>query len=308
MREPSALERLRALEERERRPAQHAATAPRSRVGGIAGAVGVAALLLLKFAGKLKLVGLVAKLGKFATTGWSMALMAWAYSYFYGWPFAAGLVLLILVHEIGHGIAAARLGLQVGVPVFIPFFGAFIALKEQPRSTFDDAVIGAGGPFFGTAGALACLALFLVVPGAEVLLAVAYFALVINLFNLMPVWNLDGARMLSPVPPHLGAAALGLLAVVFAWMIVVTGHANPIGLLVVLVATWQVGARFVRARRAGPSSTLGRMEAILEASRQVPDDGVTPRQRAIAAGTWLGIALVLVVTAALLHERLPQVN
>ena len=52
------------------------------------------------------------------------------YAISFGWPYAVGFVLLILVHELGHYIAARQRGLNVGAPVFIPFVGAWISLKE----------------------------------------------------------------------------------------------------------------------------------------------------------------------------------
>src|SRR5437899_72588 len=54
------------------------------------------------------IVGLVAKLKVPAVllkTGGTMALSVWVYAKFWGWPFAAGFVLLIFVHECGHIVA-----------------------------------------------------------------------------------------------------------------------------------------------------------------------------------------------------------
>ncbi|WP_373045371.1 site-2 protease family protein [Vulgatibacter sp.] len=306
MSEPSALDRLRALQARE--AAQAAGPVPtRPRAGGWLGGIALAALLGLQLVGKLKFLALFAKLGKFATTAWTMVLMVWAYSLFYGWPFAAGLVLLVLVHELGHGAAAWRVGLRVGAPVFIPFVGAFIALKERPRSTLEDAVIGAGGPLFGTAGALGCIGLSALLPDAGLLLAIGYFGLILNLFNLLPVWGLDGDRMLAPVSARAGIAGVGFLGAAAIAMALHTGHLNPIGLIVVLVAGWQVGRRILRARQALPASALDRMERLLAAARRVPDDGVTPGQRAAAAAVYFGLATGLVILTAHLHDALPDV-
>ena len=87
--------------------------------------LGVVAVVLLKFGAKLKLLILPAI--KFfpvlLKTGGTMLISIWAYSLFWGWKFAAGFVLLILVHEFGHLIAARIFRLNVGWPVFIPFMG-----------------------------------------------------------------------------------------------------------------------------------------------------------------------------------------
>ena len=90
--------------------------------------------VLVVFLGKFKV--LLLPILKFfpllLKTGGTMLLTIWVYAYSMGWRFALGFVLLILVHECGHLLAAKRLGLKVGAPVFIPFMGAFIALKEAP--------------------------------------------------------------------------------------------------------------------------------------------------------------------------------
>src|ERR1044071_1483243 len=67
---------------------------------------------------------------------------------------AAGVVLLIFGHECGHLIVARQFGLNVGAPMFIPFMGAFIALKDTPRNAWMEAWVGIGGPLFGTGGAV----------------------------------------------------------------------------------------------------------------------------------------------------------
>ncbi len=74
------------------------------------------------------------KLGKLAPAVLSMLLSIGVYALMFGWQYAAGFVALILVHEMGHYLAARRRGLDVGLPTFIPFVGAWIQLKEQPMN------------------------------------------------------------------------------------------------------------------------------------------------------------------------------
>ncbi len=143
-----------------------------------------AALLLLKFAG----------LGKFALTGFSMALMVWVEARLGGLPFGLGFVLLIFIHELGHGYAIRKAGLRSGWPVFIPFFGALISLKEMPKSRQMEAEIAYGGPLFGTIASLACGALYLVTD-LRLFLSLAYTGFFLNLFNLVPIRPLDGGRV-----------------------------------------------------------------------------------------------------------------
>ena len=82
-------------------------------------------------------------------SGGTMLLMIWIYTKMWGWKFAVGFVLLLLVHECGHLLVAKKFGLKVGAPVFIPFMGAFIALKEAPRNAWMEACVGIGGPMLG---------------------------------------------------------------------------------------------------------------------------------------------------------------
>src|SRR5882757_6177679 len=75
-------------------------------------------------------------------TGGTMVLSMGLYAMRWGWWFAAGFVILIFVHECGHLIAAKRVGLKVSAPMFIPFFGAIITLKEAPRNAWIEAQVG----------------------------------------------------------------------------------------------------------------------------------------------------------------------
>lgn len=186
------------------------------------GAVG---LLLLKFKGVL------APLLKFfpmiLKTGGTMLLTIWIYAQAWGWWFAAGFVVLIFIHECGHLVAARRVGLKVGAPVFIPFMGAFIALKEAPRNAWIEAQVGIGGPLLGTVGGLACYGLFLAT-GKTIFAALAYMAFFLNLFNLAPIGFLDGGRIATALSPWLwlvGAVVMGAMLVV---------HFNPIVLLILI--------------------------------------------------------------------------
>ena len=183
----------------------------------VLGPIGIGVVVILKFGAKLKL--LFVPLLKFfpilLKTGSTMILSIWAYSLFWGWKFALGFVLLILVHESGHLIAARIYKLNVGWPVFIPFMGAIIALKEAPRHAWIEFWIAAGGPIAGGLGALACHGIY-IVTGEPFFAALAYTGYFLNLFNLMPTGFLDGGRMVTALSPWLwivGIAVAGAFAV-----------------------------------------------------------------------------------------------
>src|SRR6202045_3730295 len=129
-----------------------------SRVKKALGPIGVVFVLIAKFFVKLKFFILPALkfLPLLLKSGGTMLISIWAYALFFGWRFAFGFVLLMFVHECGHLIVARKFGLPVSAPVFIPFMGAFILLKDQPRNAWMEACVGIGGPMLGSLGALAC--------------------------------------------------------------------------------------------------------------------------------------------------------
>src|SRR5438876_10484066 len=129
-----------------------------SRIKKALGPLAVVGVVIAKFFAKLKFFILPALkfLPILLKSGGTMLLMIWIYTAMWGWKFGVGFVLLLFVHECGHLIVAKKFGLKVGAPVFIPFMGAFIALKEAPRNAWMEACVGIGGPMLGTLGALAC--------------------------------------------------------------------------------------------------------------------------------------------------------
>lgn len=115
-----------------------------------------------------------------------------------GWRFAAGFVLSLYLHELGHVFALRRAGIPASAPMFVPGLGAFVRMRAHPKDARTDATVGLAGPIAGLAAALAAQALF-ALTGEPVLRAVAHSGAVINLFNLAPVWQLDGARGFAPL-------------------------------------------------------------------------------------------------------------
>ena len=145
-----------------------------------------------------KMKVLLLGLGK-ASTVLSMLVSVWVYTQLWHWKFALGFVLSIYVHEMGHVIALRRLGFKATAPMFIPGFGAFIRLKQQVINPRQDAEIGLAGPIYGLGAAIAVLAVWAVLKfhfhrELAILAAIAGVGAEINLFNLFPVWQLDGAR------------------------------------------------------------------------------------------------------------------
>ena len=166
-----------------------------ARRGGLIGGL-ITLLAALAAYGKYLLLFL----GKFAflqtllTLGLSFLIYAWAR----GPVFAAGLVIMILVHEMGHVVEIRRQGMQASAPLFIPFFGAAIFQRSHPTDALKQAQIGIAGPLGGTIAATVAFALY----GAtrwEFFLIWAAIGFFINLFNLIPVGMLDGGWIMAVV-------------------------------------------------------------------------------------------------------------
>lgn len=310
----SPLQRLLRLEAEERaarvpgtRRASNpsAPVAPAKRRGFLAT---IAAALLFALAkGKLLLGAL--KFGALLQTFSTLALSAMVYSRYYGWKLAAGFVLLILVHEYGHGIAARIMGLRVGAPIFVPFFGAVIALKDQPRTTWIDAVVGFGGPCAGMIGGAFALAAgrFLgATHWGELLVVLAWMTFTINLFNLMPVFGLDGDRVSQPFHPWFWIPGTFVLLALGITSAEAAGHIHPFLLLTLLLGVIK-GIRLARAERRRriaptPESLLAQ---VTRRERYVDESSVQPWQRAASAWAYFGL-IVLLATLMLWSHSLAR--
>jgi len=138
--------------------------------------------------GKLLLLGLT----KISTLLSMIAFFA-VYWGLYGWKFALGFVLSIYVHEMGHVMALRKYGIAATAPMFIPFFGAVVRLKQYPHNVAEDARVGLAGPIWGF-GAAVFAWICALITGLPIWFAIAHTGAWINLFNLIPIWQLDGGR------------------------------------------------------------------------------------------------------------------
>ena len=220
------------------------------RAGGV---IAAAALLLFKFGAKLKgLLLLLPKL-KLLTTSASMLVSVGAYALIWGWRFGLGFVLLLLIHEIGHVIQLRREGIKTGPVTFIPFLGAFVAMKEMPKDAVAEARVGLAGPVLGSLGALIPWAIY-AMTGEELFKALAFVGFFLNLFNLLPVLPLDGGRAMGALSPRIwfvGYAALILVTILYP---------NPILLLVLLLGGFETWRRW-KARKDPEAQEYHRVPA-----------------------------------------------
>jgi Zn-dependent protease len=138
--------------------------------------------------------GLAVKFGFVFFKFFALFIAVGGYALLWGWRFGAGVVALILVHEMGHYLTARKLGLHPSLPMFVPFFGAYVAFRNT--DPWRHARVALAGPALGGVGALA--ALFLgEQTNSDLLRALAYFGFLLNLVNMIPVGILDGGAILS---------------------------------------------------------------------------------------------------------------
>src|SRR6266699_1612127 len=117
-------------------------------------------------------------------------------------------------------------------------FGAVIRLKQYPADAREDARVGLAGPLWGLGAALAAYAVYRAT-GVGVWGAIAHMGALVNLFNLVPVWQLDGARGFRALTRPQRWIAVAVIAVL--WFV------TSEGLLVLLGLAAAATAAFGRA-------------------------------------------------------------
>lgn len=207
-------------------------------------ALGPIVAAVAAFFAKIKAILLLATKVKFLATAGTMLASIAAYALLWDWQFAVGLVLLLLVHELGHVIALRREGIKTTGLTFIPFMGAFTASRSLGTDALAEARVALAGPILGSIGALVCVPLWHAT-GNDLFRALAYMGLLLNLFNLLPVLPLDGGRAMAAMSPWMwfaGLAALVPLLIAFF---------NPILLIIAVFAVSQTWTRWQQLRRGG---------------------------------------------------------
>lgn len=150
------------------------------------------------------------KFSKFGVASLSMLATIGVYAWFYGIRWAVGFVLLIAIHEYGHMFAAKRQNIPVTAPVFIPFLGALIGLKEPPKDAATESIIAFGGPLFGFLATVIVHAAAYVFQ-SPLLFSLAFTGYFLTLFNLIPASPLDGGRIAGAVSPYIWFLGIPLI-------------------------------------------------------------------------------------------------
>ena len=241
----------------------------RKRIGSIfAGLVA----LIAKFGVALKALFVALPNLKLLTTAGTALISVAAYSLFWGWEFAAGFVVLLFLHEMGHVIALRREGIKASAPMFVPFLGALITAKSLGENALAEARVGLAGPILGSLAA-AVVAVIAVLTGSDMLLALAYVGFLLNLFNLLPVVPLDGGRAMAAMAPWMWFLGFGgLIALVFVFP-------NPILFIIILFGGMETWRRWkLRGTRSLEQAAYYR---------------VSPRNRVIVGTVYLGLIVAL---------------
>jgi Zn-dependent protease len=260
---------------RQRAPAQGL----RKRIGSAFAAI---AALIAKFFAAIKGALLFLPKLKLLTTAGTAVVSIAAYSLFFGWPLAAGFVVLLFVHEMGHVLQLRREGIKASAPMFIPFLGAVVAMKEMPDDALAEARVGLAGPILGSLGA-GVVAIVGSLVGSPLLLALAYIAFFINLINLLPVVPLDGGRAMAAMAPALWFVGFGALVALEFW------HPNPVLLIIIIFGGLETYRRW-KQRKSG-------------SIEQAAYYRVSPRNRLIVGLVYIGliVGIVLGMDASFVH-------
>ncbi len=222
------------------------------------------------------------KWSKILAGGGTMLLSLAVYASIWGWRYAAGFILLLFCHEMGHFIAARERGLNVGAPTFIPFVGAWIELKDMPHNAETEAYVGFAGPFAGTIAAFA--AYFLARHyNSGLMLAISYSGFFLNLFNLLPVSPLDGGRITAVLSPRIWLLGAPMMAALFFY------RPSPALLIIAVLALPQLA----KAWKFDPNAPENQAYY-----------GVSAKTRIEYAVLYLGLAGLLAIMTYDVHEML----
>lgn len=215
---------------------------------------------------------------QYAVAGGSFLVTIAAYATKFPLAIVVGFVVITLIHEIGHAVAIRAKGLRAGFMVFIPFIGGAVTLRDQPRTAYDDALIGLAGPFAGTLASLTCLQIYKWTSDPLWLL-IAFLGFVLNLFNLLPIGMLDGGRISAAVTKWMWV--FGGAAILYK----VFDQPNPLSIIIAVLAAFQVYASIVR-----------------EGTEQFYE--VTPPQRAAIAILYFALVIFLGHQTWMTYDRL----
>lgn len=191
------------------------------------------------------------------------------------------LVGVILVHEMGHFVAMYAFGYQDVRMFFIPLFGAAVSGRQTGVPGLERGIVALMGPLPGLLAGIGFLAAHHVT-GAEILARAGIVLLALNAFNLLPLFPMDGGRLLFEavfcrsryaelVLRILAAVGLGLLGLALGGYILVV---FAVFALIMATHAFKVSSLALRLRReeeTGPVPIEASAEGPAEPSDEMLD-------------------------------------
>ena len=111
------------------------------------------------------------------------------------WMLVLVLTAVVVFHELGHFVAMKIYNYQELGIFFIPLMGAYVSGKKQEVSQKQSAIILMAGPLPGIF--LGIILYFLSTQlELDFLQKIAWILILLNVFNLLPVYPLDGGQLL----------------------------------------------------------------------------------------------------------------
>jgi len=147
------------------------------------------------------------------------------------------IIIVLFVHETGHLLGMRLFGYRNVQMFFIPFFGAAVSGQKRDVAAYKEAIVSLLGPMPGIIIGCALMFMF-AATGREYYSRLAAMFLLINVFNLLPFFPLDGGRFLHTVLfsrnryLELGFKIFAALALVLvgyflgAWLLLLLGLIN----------------------------------------------------------------------------------
>jgi len=137
------------------------------------------------------------KTGLFILT---LVLSALLFGYSLGFMSAAAILVVLVVHELGHLSAMRLFNYQNLSILFLPFLGAAATGHKANASPWQEAIVLLAGPVVGLVVAFAISQISadkLPVMMVEFTRSFIVFSVILNLFNLIPAGMLDGGRIIE---------------------------------------------------------------------------------------------------------------
>jgi tetratricopeptide (TPR) repeat protein len=194
---------------------------------------------------------------------------------------------VLLFHEGGHVLAMKIFGYRDVTMLFIPFLGALATAKKEDASLTEKVLISLAGPFPGLVIGIGLAIAFsnenplsIVSDNPSWIMPLSWTLIGLNLFNLLPVYPLDGGQiadlLLFSSNPYLGV----LFKIFGVGILLLIGWQQPLFLVFALLIALSIPYSFQIAklqnklennfRHHPPSDRTNLIQRIFESLQQPP--------------------------------------